>query len=68
MGGPLSAETNSTEMEEDAPATPIRAPEQVSELGALVLGDPRAPPAVLYTVSGHLTSVTNTLLNTAETN
>ena len=48
--GAVTTET-SVEMEEETPVNPGRAPEQVSELGAIILTDPVAGPAVLHTVS-----------------
>ncbi|XP_045764102.1 exportin-5 isoform X1 [Maniola jurtina] len=45
-----------TDMEEETPPTnPGRAPEQVSELGAIILADPVAGPAVLHTILRALT-------------
>lgn len=47
-----SPEGNSGDMEEDTPppVNPARQPDHVSELGALVMSDPRAGPAVLHGV------------------
>ncbi|XP_028163175.1 exportin-5-like [Ostrinia furnacalis] len=52
VDGGLSVEVSSGDMEDDAaPAcAPQRAPDHVSELGALVLQDARAGPAALHTV------------------
>ncbi|XP_063635892.1 exportin-5 [Cydia splendana] len=49
--------TGAGDMEDDSPppASTQRAPEQVSELGAMVLASPRAGPAVLHTVLRALT-------------
>ncbi|XP_052738184.1 exportin-5 [Bicyclus anynana] len=46
----------STDMDDETPPTnPGRAPEQVSELGAIILADPVAGPAVLHTILRALT-------------
>ncbi|KAL0884167.1 hypothetical protein ABMA27_016175 [Loxostege sticticalis] len=51
VDGGLSVEVSPGDMEEDSPpAAPQRAPDHVSELGALVLQHPRAGPAALHTV------------------
>ncbi|XP_050362549.1 exportin-5 [Nymphalis io] len=53
--GGMSAEP-STDMDDETPPTnPGRAPEQVSELGAIILADPIAGPAVLHTILRALT-------------
>lgn len=52
------------DMEEDSPppASTQRAPEHVSELGALVLARPLAGPAVLHTVRHHVTGARTPIL------
>lgn len=51
---------DSVDMEEES-APPQRAPEHVSELGALVLAQPLAGPAVLHTVRWQNLSFLSTL-------
>ncbi|GBP07029.1 Exportin-5 [Eumeta japonica] len=56
VGGALTNEPSGGDMEEDSPpSAPQRAPEQVSELGVLVLAHPAAGPAALHTVLYALT-------------
>ncbi|CAH2229113.1 jg22168, partial [Pararge aegeria aegeria] len=53
--GGVSTEPSTDMEEETPPANPGRAPEQVSELGAIILADPIAGPAVLHTILRALT-------------
>lgn len=51
MEGGVTAESTDMEDETVTPVNPGRAPEQVSELGGIIISDPIAGPAVLHTVS-----------------
>ncbi|CAH2092253.1 unnamed protein product [Euphydryas editha] len=53
--GGVSSEPSADMDDESPPPNPSRAPEQVSELGALVLADRAAGPAVLHTILRALT-------------
>ncbi|KAJ2950388.1 hypothetical protein O0L34_g8631 [Tuta absoluta] len=56
VDGGIGSEATAADMEEDSPpALPGRAPEQVSELGALILAHPVAGPAALHTILRALT-------------
>ncbi|XP_061378784.1 exportin-5 [Danaus plexippus] len=53
--GGVTAESTDMEDETVTPVNPGRAPEQVSELGGIIISDPIAGPAVLHTILRALT-------------